>query len=135
MNARIARGASAAAILMIGPQLQAFPVSPVTLVGCVQPEAAARTSQVARAKPSTGYVLIETRRAVDTTAAVSDSRPTPAELAPVGTSGETSKYRLSGRTADLHRVSGKTAEVVGTMKGGRLSVISVREIPGICDTP
>jgi hypothetical protein len=124
-------GASVAAILMCGPRLLA---SPVTLIGCVQPDAAFQTSRTARAKPSGGYVLIETRHAVDTTAAVSDSQPTPAE-AVVGTSGSTSKYRLSGRTSDLRRVSGKNVEVVGTMKGGTLNVISVREIPGICDTP
>ena len=132
MNARIVIGASVAAILMSGAWLLA---SPVTLVGCLQPEAAYQSSRTARAKPSGGYVLIETRHAVDTTAAVSDSRPAPAELVPVGTSGATSKYRLSGRTADLRRMSGKNVEVVGTMKGATLSVISVREIPGICDTP
>jgi hypothetical protein len=125
-------GASVAAILINSPRLLA---SPVTLVGCVQLETGVQVSRTARAKPGGRYVLIETRRAVDTTAAVSDSRPTPAELAPVGTSGATSKYRLSGRTADLRRMSGKNVEVVGTMKGGTLSVISVREIPGICDTP
>ncbi len=131
MTTRIVMSVSMAAIFMNGPALLA---SPVTLVGCVQPEAAVQKS-TAGAKPSGRYVLIETRHAVDTTAAVSDTSPAAAEPAAAGTSGTTSKYRLSGRTADLRRMSGKNVEVVGTMKGATLSIVSVREIPGICDTP
>ena len=139
MNTRTEMSSCAAAILastsVVTGQTATRPPSPVTLVGCVQPQ----STRNVRPKPSNEFVLIETRRAVDTSAAVSDTNQTDALPAAVGTSGTTSIYSLSGHAAELRRVSGKNVEMVGAMKTTRgqrtFTVISVREVPGICDTP
>jgi hypothetical protein len=69
--------------------------------------------------------------------------------ATVGTSGSPSAYMLNGHAADLRRLSGKRVEIVGTMNQAArsanssasgtpnlqsLTVISVREVPGNCNT-
>jgi hypothetical protein len=140
MNTRIVMSSCAAALVastaVVTGQTATRAPSPVTLVGCVQPQSARN----ARPEPSHEFVLIETRRAVDTSAAVSDSNETDAFPAAVGTSGTTSIYSLSGHAAELRRLSGKNVEIVGAMtaatKGQRtFTVISVREVPGICDAP
>jgi len=60
----------------------------------------------------------------------------------VGTSGSNTAYSLTGHAADLRRLSGKRVEIVGTMNRAStnapmqsITVVTVREVPGTCDTP